>query len=747
LGTVPHRFDRNREMLANARKRRPGLDTTAPRVEPLEDRVLLSTFWWIGSRTNLSWSAPSNWASNARPGALPTSSDTVIFSTTDPHSPRRVINPASVLDAAFRGGAVGILRIDRGYTGALTLTKGLTVADSFTQAGGTITGGGTLTLQRTVLWYGGTMSGTGTTAIQGTEALGYGANSQIGAQPVTLDRRQLVIQTGAGVLFGGASGIANMTLKNGASIVNQGYSLMMTAPTGGLATMTGQGAFWNSGTVQVGLTPSRPTQGPPDQGIIPPAPSPLVAFRFDVQFNDLGNVSVQPNAWLWLSGGGSSDGAFTTAASTSGQLGNVLFTGQGATASTWDRATFQGPGTVFLAGSASVLGRTVADNFTFVAGQLSLGSMAVSSAFSWLSGTMTGSGIFVLNQGASGQIGFAGDNPALTLLAPTLAAALTGVVSSTAPALAQGAVFSNAGSLAMQSAGGGAGLLLNGNALSHFDNGGTFTIQDSSGIGGGANAVFNNLPGAVFQRANPGLPAAPITAVVSNAGTILPGSLGLPGLLAVSGNLVEQAGASIDIDINGNTAGAGYDQVSATGLVSLGGTLNVSLNGYVPQPNDVFQIFAFPGGYTGTFASVNLPPIFGMGSAYAFQLVYGPTGVSLVVVPASGAGTSSGPSAPVIAGQPFVGPVAWFVGWVPGGTAGSYTATINWGNGTTTAGTIWAANANIFQVIGGTTYSRAGTYAVSITISDSSGNSTTVMTLLTVAPAAGPLPTGPFAVA
>jgi hypothetical protein len=325
------------------------------------------------------------------------------------------------------------------------------------------------------------MSGSGTTLIDGTEAIGFGANSQIGAQAVTLDRRQLVIDASAGVMFGGQGGTANVTLKNGASIVNQGNSVLMSGPAGGLATITapdGQGTFWNSGTIQVGMGPGRPTQGRPDDGVIPPPLAPLVAFRLNVRFNDLGGVIVEPNAWLWLSGGGSSDGSFTTVASTRNQVGNVLFTGQGATASTWDRATFQGPGTMFLAGSAAVAGRTVAQNFTFVLGQLSLGSMAVSSKFSWLSGSMTGSGIFVVNQGATGQIVFAGANPALALLAPALSAVLTGLLPSAAPTLCQSAVFSNAGTVTLQSAGGGDGLLLNGNAFSRFDNNGTFIIQD-----------------------------------------------------------------------------------------------------------------------------------------------------------------------------------------------------------------------------------------------------------------------------
>src|SRR5439155_9957685 len=90
------------------------------------------------------------------------------------------------------------------------------------------------------------------------------------------------------------------------------------------------------------------------------------------------------------------------------------------------------------------------------------------------------------------------------------------------------------------------GLLLNGNALSRFDNGGAFTIQDSSGIGGGASAVFNNLPGAVFQRANPGLPPSTITVAFDNAGNKMPGG----GIIFKS---LKQDNAAAQLKLDGET--------------------------------------------------------------------------------------------------------------------------------------------------------------------------------------------------
>jgi hypothetical protein len=63
-------------------------------------------------------------------------------------------------------------------------------------------------------------------------------------------------------------------------------------------------------------------------------------------------------------------------------------------------------------------------------------------------------------------------------------------------------------------------------------------------------------------------------------------------------------------------------------------------------------------------------------------------------------------------------------------TAGSFTATINWGDGTTTAGTITGPSP--FSVSGNHTYSGAGPYAVSVNISDGGGSATAAATATTV---------------
>jgi hypothetical protein len=83
----------------------------------------------------------------------------------------------------------------------------------------------------------------------------------------------------------------------------------------------------------------------------------------------------------------------------------------------------------------------------------------------------------------------------------------------------------------------------------------------------------------------------------------------------------------------------------------------------------------------------------------------------------------------------FHGSVASFVGSIVGGTARSYTASITWGDGHTTSGTIQPTGNNNFSVIGANTYATAGTFTVHVTITDSNGASTTVTTTILVADA------------
>ena len=92
---------------------------------------------------------------------------------------------------------------------------------------------------------------------------------------------------------------------------------------------------------------------------------------------------------------------------------------------------------------------------------------------------------------------------------------------------------------------------------------------------------------------------------VNNGGGIAPGSSG-PGILTVNGNVAFSSGSTLRLDLNGATAGSGYDQLKVNGTVDLGGaTLSLAV-GFVPTPGQTFKVVDNDGSdaITGTFAGL-----------------------------------------------------------------------------------------------------------------------------------------------
>lgn len=93
-------------------------------------------------------------------------------------------------------------------------------------------------------------------------------------------------------------------------------------------------------------------------------------------------------------------------------------------------------------------------------------------------------------------------------------------------------------------------------------------------------------------------------------------------LVTMANNYTQLATGVMDVQIGGTTVGTQYSQLSVTGTVTLGGTLNATLiNNFKPVTGDQFTIINAPSGLTGTFATVHLPA--------KFQVVYNPTTVVL----------------------------------------------------------------------------------------------------------------------
>src|SRR5262249_18526922 len=85
------------------------------------------------------------------------------------------------------------------------------------------------------------------------------------------------------------------------------------------------------------------------------------------------------------------------------------------------------------------------------------------------------------------------------------------------------------------------------------------------------------------------------------------------------------------------------------------------------------------------------------------------------------------------AGAPFQGAVATFSNADPFGSSASYSATITWGDGSTSAGVITAIGSGTFQVSGPHTYAAAVNDPVRVQISHNLGYTTTATTSSTAA--------------
>lgn len=134
------------------------------------------------------------------------------------------------------------------------------------------------------------------------------------------------------------------------------------------------------------------------------------------------------------------------------------------------------------------------------------------------------------------------------------------------------------------------------------------------------------------------------TFTVSSAGaTLSPGYS--PGIVN-TGNFSLVSGSNLNIELNGNVAGALYDQVNVTGTVSLGGTNLVTTVGYAPTTGHTYTIINNDGAdpVTGTFAGLPNNTVFYVGPN-AFRINYdGGTGNDVVLTAVAPCNTVSIPT-------------------------------------------------------------------------------------------------------
>ena len=84
-----------------------------------------------------------------------------------------------------------------------------------------------------------------------------------------------------------------------------------------------------------------------------------------------------------------------------------------------------------------------------------------------------------------------------------------------------------------------------------------------------------------------------------NGGTVSPGSS--PGIINVDGNYTQESSGVLEIELGGDVAGTGFDQLQISGAATLAGSLNISLiDEFVPSKGDTFEIITSTS-LTGTF--------------------------------------------------------------------------------------------------------------------------------------------------
>lgn len=108
---------------------------------------------------------------------------------------------------------------------------------------------------------------------------------------------------------------------------------------------------------------------------------------------------------------------------------------------------------------------------------------------------------------------------------------------------------------------------------------------------------------------------------VNGGGIVSPGIS--PGVLTINGNITFNAGSAFEVELNGLTAGTGYDQLIVNGNVTLTGALLGGSVGFLPSLGDQFWILVkpTPGAITGTFAGLPEGSFLELGGIQ-FQITY-----------------------------------------------------------------------------------------------------------------------------
>jgi len=484
-------------------------------------------------------------------GLTKSGSGTVTLSAANTYTGVTTINVGTIAIAADAG-----LGASPGAPTAGKLTFGggtLRTTASFTLAanrGIALTGAGTISTDPgTTLTYGGIIAGASTLTKAGTGTLIVsGANTYTGATAISAGTLQL------GATNAAPSGSA-VTVSGGATFDLRGFS-------DGIGSLAGAGTVTSGAAGAVTLTAGGNNGSTTFSGVI---------------LNGSGTVALTKTGTgtLTLSGANTYGGTTTVSA---GVLDVQNNTALGATAGA---TTVAGGAALQVDGSGLVVAEPVTLNGTGIAGGGALRQLANTNTWSGTitlgsaarvnadAGTLTVSG-GITNGGFPLTVGGAGNTTiSTTAISGTggLTKDGTGTVTLSASNTYTGTTTVSAGSLLVNGSQGSSAVSLNGGTL-----GGTGTVGAITSTGSGGSVA-------------PGVGVGILTSGNVNW------SSGSPGFV---------------VQLNGTTAGTGYDQLNVTGSVNLGSATLSGTLGFSPPNGTSFTIINNDGGdaVIGTFAGL-----------------------------------------------------------------------------------------------------------------------------------------------
>ncbi|WP_277344301.1 Ig-like domain-containing protein, partial [Metapseudomonas otitidis] len=517
--------------------------------------------------------------------------------------------------------------------GSYTLTAG--GDNTSTSVSGVVSGTGSLVKQGS-----GTLTLSGSNSYGGTTTVSGGTLSIAGDG--NLGTGTLNLASGTVLDVTGATTIDNAIVLAGNSSIGNSNAVTLSGAISGAfdLTKTGSGTLSLSGSNSYGATYvsagtlSIDNDGNLGSGAVNLAAGTTLALTgANIIDNAIvlgGNASVSTSAAATLSGvisgaftltkagastltlsGSNTYGATTVSAGTlsvasDGNLGSGTLTlGAGTTLAVTSAATLDNA--IALSGSATVntgadttlsgvisgsnnLTKTGASTLTLTGNNTYSGSTTISAGtLSIASDSNLGTGTLNLVNGTTLQI------TGNTTLDNALA--LTGLVTVNAGAAATlSGVISGTGSLTKT---GTSNLTLSGSNT----NTGTTTVAAGILVVDGSTASATTVASGA-TLAGSGALGGDVT--VQSGGTLAPGGAGV-ATLTVNGNLTLASGSTLALDINGATAGTGYDRVVVNGTVDVSGATLAVTHGYAAGSGDSYTVIVNDAAdaVTGTFSGVS----------------------------------------------------------------------------------------------------------------------------------------------